>query len=54
LNFDVIDAQGQHHAPKEWFIVPLNVIETAVQLLINGEIINYRYDSQRQEIVERR
>ena len=53
LNFDVVDAQGQHHAPKEWFIVPLNVIEMAVQLLINGEIVNYRYDSQQQEIVEK-
>jgi len=28
----------------------LHVIETAIQLLINGDIVNYRYDSQRQEI----
>jgi len=51
LNLDVFDIEGKRHTPREWFIVPLHVIETAVQLLINGDIVNYRYDSQRQEIV---
>jgi len=51
LNFDVFDSEGKRHAPREWFDVPLHVIETAVQLLINGDIVNYHYDSQRQEIV---
>lgn len=51
LNLDVFDREGKRHTPREWFIVPLHVIETAIQLLINGEIVNYRYDSQRQEII---
>ena len=51
LNLDVFDSEGKRHTPREWFMVPLHVIETAVQLLINGEIVNYRYDDQRQEIV---
>ncbi len=51
LNLDVFDSEGKRYTPREWFIVPLQVIETAIQLLINGEIVNYRYDSQRQEIV---
>ena len=51
LNLDVFDSEGKRHTPREWFVVPLHVIETAVQLLINGDIVNYRYDSQRQEIV---
>ena len=52
LNLDVFDREGKRHIPREWFIVPLHVIETAVQLLISGEIVNYRYryDSQQQEI----
>jgi len=50
LNLAVTDSNGNQHAPREWFIVPLDVIETAVQLLISGEIINYRYDSQQQII----
>jgi hypothetical protein len=53
LNLDVFDNEGKRHTPREWFIVPLHVIETAVQLLINGDIVNYRYDSQGQEIVEK-
>jgi len=52
LDIDVFDAGDKRHAPREWFIVPLHTIETAVQLLINGEIVNYRYDTQSQEIVE--
>lgn len=53
LNIDIFDNEGKRHTPREWFIVPLHVIETSIQLLINGEIINYRYDNHRQEIVER-
>lgn len=40
----VTDAQGNYHTPKEWFSVPIGTIETAVRLLISGEIVNYRYD----------
>lgn len=53
LNLDVHDKNGNRHSPKEWFIVPLNVITTAVRMLINGEVVHYRYDSQRQELVEK-
>jgi len=53
LNLDVFDNTGKRYTPREWFVVPLHVIETAVQLLINGEIVNYRFDSQEQEIVEK-
>jgi hypothetical protein len=51
LNLDVFGGDGKRYAPREWFVVPLHIIETAVQLLINGDILNYRYDSQRQEII---
>jgi len=51
LNIDVFDSEGKRYTPREWFVVPLHVIETAIQLLINGDIVNYRYDSRRQEIV---
>jgi len=52
LNLDVFDGDGKRHTPREWFIVPLHIIETAVELLINGEIVNYRYDEQNQQIIE--
>ena len=51
LNLDVVDDKGQIHKPREWFVVPLPVIEAAVQLLQNGEIVHYRYDAERQELV---
>jgi len=40
----VKDLQGNYSTPKEWFSVPLGTIETAVRMLISGEIVNYRYD----------
>ena len=53
LNIDVFDNEGQRYTPREWFVAPLHVIETAVKLLINGEVINYRYDNNKQEIIEK-
>jgi hypothetical protein len=35
------------------FIAPLDVIEQAAHLIVSGEIINYRYDSENEEIVIR-
>lgn len=52
LDMDLYDHKGKRYAPREWFVAPLNVIEQAVQLLINGEIVNYQYDAERQEIIE--
>lgn len=51
LNLDVFDDSGKRYSPREWFIVPIHVIETAVQLLISGEIVKYRYDHEAEQIV---
>jgi len=51
LNIDIFDNDRKRHTPREWFVAPLHVINVALELLINGEIVNYRYDSQLQEIV---
>lgn len=53
LDIDLYDNEGKRYTPREWFVVPLHVIETAVNLLISGEIVNYRYDSQKQTIVNK-
>jgi hypothetical protein len=52
LNLDVYDSEGKRHTPREWFVVPLRVIEAGVQLLISGEIVHYCYDNGQQEIKE--
>lgn len=53
LNVDVFDALGNRHTPREWFIAPLGIIEQAVQLIISGDIVKYRYDGENEEIVVR-
>ena len=51
LSVDVFDNDGKRHTPREWFIALIHVIQIAVQLLINGEIVNYSYDPQSQDIL---
>lgn len=53
LNVDVYDKTGKRFSPREWFIAPLHIIEAAANMLINGDIINYRYVLATQSIEER-
>lgn len=53
LNVTVKDNEGIPHNPKEWFIVPLEIIEKAVELIISGKVIYYRYDGENKVIVKR-
>jgi hypothetical protein len=53
LDVQVTDEAGKRHTPREWFIAPLPAIEMAVQLLINGEIVHYKYDGHLDQVVER-
>ena len=48
---DVFDEEGVRHEPREWFEVPLPQIEKAIHLLLTGDIVNYRYDLNIQQIV---
>ncbi len=53
LSIDIFDKNGNRHTPREWFIAPLNIIEQAIELIISGNIIHYRYDSENEEILKR-
>jgi len=53
LNLDVYDNTGNRHTPREWFIASLDIIEQAVQLIISREIVKYRYEGEREEILDR-
>jgi len=37
--------------PREWFLLPLPVIETAIAMLLDGTILRHRYDAVACEIV---
>ena len=53
LNIDIFDDDGQRHTPREWFIAPLDIIEQTIHFVLNGDIVNYRYDPDKQEIIGR-
>jgi len=39
------------HNPREWFIAPLDVIDEAIELIVSGKIIEYRYDYDKEIII---
>lgn len=51
LSIDVIDNNGTRHTVREWFQVPLGVIEEAIYLFQTGEIVNYYYSREDREIL---
>ena len=53
LEVDVFDNEGKRHNPREWFIVPIEIIEQAILLIISGEVVNFKYDSANGVIVNR-
>lgn len=53
LNIDVFDERGRRHMPQEWFIAPLKVIDKAIEMIITGEIIHYKYDQELEVIILR-
>lgn len=45
LNIDINDDKGRRITPREWFVVPLPIIDKVIQLILSGDIVNYKYDS---------
>lgn len=37
--------------PREWFIVPKEVIEEAIQLIVSREIVNYYYENKTKQLI---
>ncbi len=46
LNLDIFDNNNKRHSPREWFVAPLYIIEEAIKLILNGDIVNYFYDNK--------
>ena len=53
LSLKLRNDKGQVYKPQEWYVAPLDCIIRAVELIISGEIINYRYDSLNEKLVIR-
>ena len=54
LNVDVYDSKGKRHIPQEWFIAPIHIIDRVVDLILQGEIVNYIYHLQSESIIKRK
>jgi T5orf172 domain. len=52
LNVDLYNEKGQRFSPREWFTVPFEVIDEAIQLILNESIVNYRYNVEK-KIIEK-
>jgi hypothetical protein len=50
LDIDLFNEKGQRLNPREWFVVPFEVIEETIQLIINETIVNYEYDTETKRI----
>jgi len=51
LNIDLYDSNGKRIVPREWFVVPLSVINEAIMMMENKAILNYRYDEANEKMV---
>lgn len=52
FHFKIYDLVGQVHEPKEWFVVPLSIINAVVKYIEDKSIVNYTYNHQLQVLQE--
>ncbi|MHB1921348.1 MAG: GIY-YIG nuclease family protein [Chitinophagaceae bacterium] len=53
LNIDLFIEKGQRLSPREWFVIPFEISEEAIQLILSEEIINYKYDLETKLIIRK-
>jgi len=52
LELTLSDEQGRPVKPREWFLVPLNVIDEVVARIKDGSITRYKYDPATASLAE--
>lgn len=53
LDLTQVDGKGNNYDPSEWFIVPRDVINQAVAMIMSGEITDYVYDKTQRQLVHK-
>lgn len=53
LNIDINEDKGRRITPREWFVVPLPIIDKVIQLILSGDIVNYKYDSTNEVLLKK-
>ena len=51
LDIEIKDRFGNPVRPREWFLVPLHVIDQAIEKIRDGTITRYAYDKQAAALV---
>jgi hypothetical protein len=54
LDIEIEDRFGKPVVPREWFLVPLFIVNEAVDRIMDGSITKYVYDPQAVRLVKRR
>jgi hypothetical protein len=52
LNVDIHDDKGRRITPREWFVVPLPIIEKVIDLILKGDIVNFKYDVENKSLLK--
>ncbi len=52
LDIEIMDRFGKPFRPREWFLLPLPVIEQAIAMIQDGSIVRHRYDGKTCSIVQ--
>ncbi|MGM0519614.1 MAG: GIY-YIG nuclease family protein [Campylobacterota bacterium] len=52
LDLKINDSKKDLISANEWFVVPFNVINEAIELLESGEILDYIYDKKNERIIK--
>lgn len=53
LDLTQVDRKGRDYDPSEWFVVPLDVVNRAVAMIMSGEIVDYVYDRGSRQLQRR-
>lgn len=51
LDLEIQDRFGNPVRPREWFLVPLSVIDEAVERIRDGSIVKYQYDTGTAQLI---
>ena len=51
LDLEITDRFGKPVKPREWFVVPLSIIDEAVNRIKDGSITSYVYDPKKAKLV---
>lgn len=46
-----VNGKDKSQVASEWFNVPLGILEAMVPMILDGSIVNYRYDSNSQKLI---